>query len=39
MMRAAGLSIAFHAKPAVRMEASLCVDAGGMDSALSRLLI
>jgi len=38
MMRAAGLSIAFHAKPAVREQASLCVDEGGMDRALAQFL-
>lgn len=35
MMRAAGVGIAFHAKPAVRAEATLCVDHGGLDRALA----
>lgn len=34
MMRAAGLSIAFHAKPAVREQAMLAIVEGGMDRAL-----
>ena len=37
MMRAAGLSIAFHAKPAVREQAMLSIDTGGMDRALTLL--
>jgi phosphoserine phosphatase len=37
MMRAAGLSIAFHAKPRVREEADLSIAAGGMDQALQAL--
>ncbi len=37
MMRAAGFSIAFHAKPMVRAEASLAIDQGGMDRALQTL--
>jgi phosphoserine phosphatase len=37
MMRAAGLSIAFHAKPAVRAEAHLVINEGGMDRALAML--
>jgi phosphoserine phosphatase len=35
MMRAAGVGIAFHAKPAVRAEATLGVDHGGLDRALA----
>ena len=38
MMGAAGLSIAFHPKPAVREQAMLSVTAGGMDRALTVLL-
>ena len=34
MMEAAGLSIAFHAKPAVRERAMLSITAGGLDRAL-----
>jgi phosphoserine phosphatase len=34
MMGAAGLSIAFHAKPAVQQQAMLCINQGGMDRAL-----
>jgi phosphoserine phosphatase len=34
MMQAAGLSIAFHAKPAVQAQAQLAITAGGMDQAL-----
>ena len=34
MMAIAGLSIAYHAKPAVREQASISVEAGGMDRAL-----
>jgi phosphoserine phosphatase len=34
MMKAAGLSIAFHAKPAVREQAMLSIEQGGMDRAL-----
>ena len=37
MMEAAGLSIAYHAKPAVREQAMLSIDAGGMDDALAVL--
>lgn len=37
MMRAAGFSIAFHAKPAVRAEATLAINDGGMDAALAVL--
>jgi phosphoserine phosphatase len=35
MMGAAGLSIAYHAKPAVRARAMLAIDEGGMDDALA----
>ncbi len=38
MMSAAGLSIAFHAKPAVREQAMLSITEGGMDRALAVLL-
>lgn len=38
MMGAAGLSIAFHPKPAVREQAMLSVTAGGMDRVLTVLL-
>ncbi len=34
MMREAGLSVAFHAKPAVRQAAHVCIDAGGLDRLL-----
>jgi phosphoserine phosphatase len=34
MMRAAGCSIAFHAKPVVRAEATLSIETGGLDRAL-----
>jgi phosphoserine phosphatase len=37
MMRAAGFSIAFHAKPAVRAEATLAIDAGSLAQALDVL--
>ncbi len=37
MMGAAGLSIAYHPKPAVREQAMLSITAGGMDRALSLL--
>ncbi|HEV8691996.1 MAG TPA: phosphoserine phosphatase SerB [Ideonella sp.] len=37
MMAAAGLSIAFHAKPAVRGQAMLSIEKGGMDRALEVL--
>jgi phosphoserine phosphatase len=37
MMSAAGLSIAFHAKPAVRAQAMLAVNEGGLDRALALL--
>jgi len=37
MMGAAGLSIAFHAKPAVREKAMLAINEGGMDLALQIL--
>jgi phosphoserine phosphatase len=35
MMQAAGLSIAFHAKPTVREQASITIEQGGMDRALA----
>ena len=37
MMGAAGLSIAFHAKPAVRAQAMISITEGGMDRALTVL--
>ncbi len=37
MMAAAGLSIAFHAKPAVRQQAMVSITEGGMDHALQVL--
>jgi phosphoserine phosphatase len=37
MMGAAGFSIAFHAKPKVREQAMLAINAGGMDRALTVL--
>ncbi|MCY7315079.1 MAG: phosphoserine phosphatase SerB [Rubrivivax sp.] len=37
MMEAAGLSIAFHAKPAVQARAALAISSGGMDRALGVL--
>ena len=37
MMGAAGLSIAYHAKPAVREKAMLAIDEGGMERALEVL--
>jgi phosphoserine phosphatase len=37
MMRVAGFSIAFRAKPAVRAEAALAIDEGGLDVALEVL--
>jgi phosphoserine phosphatase len=38
MMGVAGLSIAFHAKPAVREKAMLAINEGGMDDALAVLV-
>ena len=35
MMRAAGLSVAYHAKPRVRGEAKVAINAGGLDRLLS----
>jgi phosphoserine phosphatase len=37
MMQAAGLSIAYHAKPVVREQAMLAINEGGMDDALAVL--
>lgn len=37
MMNSAGLSIAYHAKPAVREQAMLAINEGGMDDALAVL--
>jgi phosphoserine phosphatase len=38
MMNSAGLSIAYHAKPAVREQAMLAINEGGMDDALAVLV-
>ena len=38
MMAAAGLSVAYHAKPKVREQATIAIDEGGMDRALEILL-
>jgi phosphoserine phosphatase len=37
MMNLAGLSICFHGKPAVREQAMISIEAGGMDRALELL--
>jgi phosphoserine phosphatase len=37
-MGVAGLSIAYHPKPAVREHAMISIDSGGMDRALEVLL-
>lgn len=37
MMQAAGLSVAFHAKPRVRAEAKVCINTGGLDRLLEIL--
>lgn len=37
MMEAAGLSVAFHAKPRVREQARLCINEGGLDRLLDVL--
>ncbi len=37
MMEAAGIPIAFHAKPVVRERASVTIESGGMDRALAVL--
>jgi phosphoserine phosphatase len=37
MMREAGLSVAFHAKPSVREIAHLCINSGGLDRLLTLL--
>lgn len=37
MMRSAGLSIAYHGKPAVREQAMISIESGGMDRALELL--
>ena len=34
MMGAAGLSVAYHAKPAVRAQAKVAINAGGLDRLL-----
>jgi phosphoserine phosphatase len=38
MMRAAGLSVAFHAKPVVREQAMVSIESGGLDRLLEVLL-
>ena len=35
MMREAGLSVAFHAKPAVREHANVCINSGGLERLLT----
>jgi len=35
MMRAAGLSVGYHAKPAVRQEVNVAIDEGGLDQLLA----
>ena len=35
MMREAGLSVAYHAKPAVRQVANVCINSGGLDQLLT----
>ena len=37
MMQAAGLSVAYHAKPRVRAEAKVCINEGGLDRLLELL--
>ena len=37
MMQAAGLSVAYHAKPRVRAEANICINEGGLDRLLEIL--
>jgi phosphoserine phosphatase len=37
MMKAAGLSVAFHAKPAVREQAMVSIEHGGMERVLDVL--
>jgi phosphoserine phosphatase len=37
MMQAAGLSVAYHAKPRVRAEAKVCINEGGLDRLLEVL--
>ncbi|MGD9755947.1 MAG: phosphoserine phosphatase SerB, partial [Comamonas sp.] len=37
MMQAAGLSVAFHAKPRVRDEAKVAINEGGLDRLLEVL--
>jgi phosphoserine phosphatase len=38
MMRLAGLSVAFRAKPVVRKEATLSINHAGLDALLHRLI-
>ena len=37
MMHAAGLSVAYHAKPAVRTQAQVAINQGGLDRLLEVL--
>ena len=37
MMQAAGLSVAFHAKPVVRAQAHVAINAGGLERLLDVL--
>ena len=37
MMEAAGLSVAFHAKPSVRAQAQVAINSGGLDRLLEVL--
>ena len=39
MMSVAGLSVAYHAKPAVRAAAMVSIDEGGLDRLLEVLLL
>jgi phosphoserine phosphatase len=38
MMREAGLSVAYHAKPAVRAQAMVAINEGGLDRLLEVLV-
>jgi phosphoserine phosphatase len=38
MMREAGLSVAYHAKPAVRAQAMIAINEGGLDRLLEVLV-
>jgi phosphoserine phosphatase len=37
MMKASGLSVAYHAKPAVKEQAQVVIDSGGLDRLLEVL--